>query len=116
MHHPRWGLAVARLETRQTVPLPIARRPRLRTEDWALLLAVDDGGRPEPFAGVFTSGLGQTRRPWAKLMATSRPGSAVLDTEGRLIGVALDRGKRFTRVVSIRRVAAWLKNLEGAPQ
>lgn len=72
-----------------------------------MVLSIDDEGRPEPFAGVF---LEDARAPDASaaLMSTGQPGAAILDTGGRLIGVAVTRGRRETRVVSFARLRAFV--------
>lgn len=108
----RHGLAVGRLVGLKTVPLPIGEARALRRERWMLVMAVDHLGAPEPFAGVVVSGPG-SKRPWAKLMASARPGSAVLDTRGRLVGVALDRASRRTRVIPFEDMVPFLKQTAG---
>ena len=116
--HPRWGLAVARIEGRSTVPLPVGPRGGLRPERWTLVLAVDGDGAPEPFAGLVVS-TPRRRRPWAVVMAPRSLGSAVLDTRGRLIGVVVAGGRRrHARVVPFRRLLAFLRRsvLEAEPR
>ena len=103
-----FGIAFARLEkSRRTVPLSPSSAKGIKRERWALVLAVNKKGKPEPFAGVFTMGPTPARK-WAQLMATGRRGSAVLDTHGRLLGVALDNGRRATRVLPIESLTTFM--------
>lgn len=105
-HHERWPVALVRVSGCETRPLRPAKRASFAPERWALVLSVSASGEPEPFAGVFLEP--PQENPWARLMAASRRGAAVLDGDGRLLGVAIDDARRRTRVVPISALMPFL--------
>lgn len=95
--HPRWPLTVARVEAWDPRPLDVGPAVRFRKEMWAMVMSVNASGQPEPFAGVFTENA--RRRKPTRLMSTAQLGSAILDLDGRLVGVAVTQGGRETSVI-----------------
>lgn len=115
------GLGVARIQDGpRIVPLDVAKESPAQGE-WVIALTYDAHGRPEPFAGVVAGAFVKaTRKPAGAMVARvevpGQPGSPVLSTRGALIGVAIDRGKRRTRVLSIDSLVPFLKAVVLAEQ
>jgi S1-C subfamily serine protease len=107
------SIAVARARDARLIPLRVAAKPGLARGDWVIAMTHDDRGRAQPFAGVVEGDLTRATRPRNALIARvdvpGRPGSPVLSTRGELIGVALDPGKRRTRVMAIETVVPFLR-------
>ncbi len=107
------AIAVARVRDARLVPLRVASSPGLAHGDWVIAMTHDDRGRAQPLAGVVEGSLERVSKPKDALVARvdvpGRPGSPVLSTRGDLIGMALDTGKRRTRVVAIETVVPFLR-------
>jgi S1-C subfamily serine protease len=114
------GLAVGRIagdvSALHLTPLRVAKDPGLIEKRWVVVLKHDPKGRAEPFAGVVSSDpqlsrSKQTRRDLliAPVGAPASPGSPVLSTAGELVGIALDEGKRSTRVLAAETFVPFLK-------
>ncbi len=107
------AIGVARVRDGHLVPLRVSARPGLVRGDWVIAMTHDERGRAQPFAGVVESDLEQAAHPKGALVARvdvpGRPGSPVLSTRGELVGLALDPGRRRTRVVAIETVVPFLR-------
>jgi S1-C subfamily serine protease len=107
------GIGVARARDARLVPLRVSAKPGLARGDWVIAMTHDDRGRAQPFAGTVEGDLTKVSKPKDALVARvdvpGRPGSPVLSTRGELIGVALDPGKRRTRVMAIETVVPFLR-------
>ncbi len=71
-------------------------------------------GLPEPFAGTVESGLRRIGKSDSKVLdvdVPGAPGSPIFSIQGALVGVALDRGRRRTRMVAIESVMPFLKGV-----
>jgi S1-C subfamily serine protease len=94
------------------VPLRVALKPGLARGDWVIALTHDERGLPEPFAGVVEGDLERSERPKglvARADVPGVPGSPILSTRGELVGIAVDRGARRTRVLAIEAVVPFLE-------
>lgn len=114
------ALAVARVTPApgapRLVPLQVG-ASGLEDRAWVVVLKHDAKGRAEPFAGVVEGGPAplalKTPQPidGVVVQVPGAPGSPVLSASGELIGVALDRGARKTRVASIQSIVPFLKRV-----
>lgn len=108
------ALGVARIRGGPRIaPLDVADRPVSRGE-WVIAMTHDAKGLPEPFAGVVSGSFSSSKaRPKGVLVAgvdvPGQPGAPVLSTRGMLVGVAIDRGKRRTRMISVDSLVPFLK-------
>lgn len=93
------------------VPMQLAGRIDLRADLWVVVLGHDESGVAEPFAGVVerVSSKGGLRS--MRLMASGQAGNPVMSTEGELVGVVYEGGRRRVSAWAIDGIVPFLKRV-----
>lgn len=107
------GLGVGIVEGLDRTPLVATRDDPLFEETWVVILGHDKRGHAEPHAGVVAipPARGDDGHRAAWIDVPGAPGHPVLGPDGGLVGVAIARGKRRTRVAPIREIAPFLERV-----
>lgn len=107
------SLAVGIVDGLGRAPIPAGPPSELRPETWVVILGHDPKGLPSPHAGVVAKGPERQASGHVASVVDvpGAPGCPVLSADGALVGIAVARGRRRTRVVPLDYVAPFLERV-----
>ena len=96
----------------QFTPLRIGQSHALKSEDWLVVLAHDDEGSSEPFAGTLRARVKSSERPMRlDLDIPGDRGSPVFSTRGDWVGVVHRPGRRKSKAWTVETIVQFLKGV-----
>jgi hypothetical protein len=111
----RLGLGLGRVHGDRPgrfVPLTVGKSDHLKPEQWLVVMAHDEHGQAEPFAGTLRARVvDPSKQLRLELDIPGQRGSPVLSTKGEWVGVVFRPGRRKTKAWPVETVISFLQGV-----